>query len=82
MRPRSFRYATANVYGYDAHARWQKIDCSVHAVFGARDRLVPATEGLRLTNVCPAAHASVVDDAAHFLHIERPYELTRGLGLW
>jgi pimeloyl-ACP methyl ester carboxylesterase len=81
MRPRSFRYAAANVSGYDAQARWQQITCPVHAVFGARDHLVAAPDRTRLAKVCPAARISVVDDAAHFLHIERPYELTRRLGL-
>ncbi len=81
MRPRSFRHAATNVVGYDPVARWREISCPVHAVFGRRDRLVAVPDRIRLGQVCPEADARVVDDAAHFLHIERPYEVLRGLHL-
>jgi pimeloyl-ACP methyl ester carboxylesterase len=81
MAPDSFRYAAANLAGYDAASRWASIEVPVHAVFGARDRFVDATDRRTLTRVKPQADCVVIDDASHFLHIERPHEVLAALKL-
>ena len=81
MAPESFRHAAANLGGYDAPARWASIEVPVHAVFGARDRFVDATDRRTLARVKPQADCTVIDDASHFLHIERPHEVLAALKL-
>jgi pimeloyl-ACP methyl ester carboxylesterase len=81
MAPESFRYAAANLAGYDAPARWAAIDVPVHAAFGARDRFVDATDRQMLAQVRPQADCTVIPDASHFLHIERPHDVVTALKL-
>jgi pimeloyl-ACP methyl ester carboxylesterase len=81
MEPESFRHAAANLAGYDAAARWASIDVPVHAVFGARDRFVDATDRRMLARIRPEADCTVIPDASHFLHIERPHEVLAALKL-
>lgn len=81
MAPASFRQAAANIAGYDAPARWAGIEVPVYAAFGARDRFVSGSDRRRLAEVRPQAFATVVADAAHFLHIERPHAVLEALDL-
>jgi pimeloyl-ACP methyl ester carboxylesterase len=81
MAPESFRHAAANLAGYDAPARWASIEVPVRAVFGAKDRFVDATDRETLTRVKPEADCTVIHDASHFLHIERPHEVLAALKL-
>ena len=81
MAPESFRQAAANLAGYDAPARWASIEVPVHAAFGALDRFVDAADRNTLIRVKPEADCTVIDDASHFLHIERPHEVFAALKL-
>jgi pimeloyl-ACP methyl ester carboxylesterase len=81
MEPESFRHAAANLAGYDAPARWASIEMPVHAAFGAKDRFVDATDRRTLARIRPQADVTVVPDASHFLHIERPHEVLAALKL-
>ncbi len=81
MAPDSFRHAAANLAGYDAPSRWASIDVPVHAVFGEKDRFVDATDRKTLTRIKPQAACTVIEDASHFLHIERPHEVLAALKL-
>ena len=81
MAPESFRHAAANLAGYDASARWAAITQPVYAAFGAKDRFVDATDRRTLSKVRPQATCTVVPDASHFLHIERPEAVRKALRL-
>jgi pimeloyl-ACP methyl ester carboxylesterase len=81
LRPRSFRHAARNIFGYDAQERWCSLGCPVYTAFGGRDWLVPARDRVTLATVYPNARITVIDDAAHFLHIERPHSALTALGL-
>jgi pimeloyl-ACP methyl ester carboxylesterase len=81
MAPDSFRYAAANVTGYDALSRWAAITQPVYAAFGAKDRFVDAGDRRALSKVKPEAACTVIPDASHFLHIERPYDVLSALSL-
>jgi pimeloyl-ACP methyl ester carboxylesterase len=81
MAPESFRHAAANLAGYDAISRWAAITQPVYAAFGAKDRFVDATDRRTLAKVRPQAMCTVVPDASHFLHIERPHAVIAALGL-
>ena len=81
MAPESFRYAAANLAGYDATSRWAAITQPVYAAFGAKDRFVDATDRRTLAKVRPQAKSTVIPDASHFLHIERPQAVIGALGL-
>jgi pimeloyl-ACP methyl ester carboxylesterase len=81
MAPESFRHAAANLAGYDAGARWAAITQPVYAAFGAKDRFVDASDRRMLARVRPQATCTVIPDASHFLHIERPAEVITALRL-
>lgn len=81
MAPEPFRLAAANLADYDAPARWAAITVPVYAAFGAKDRFVDATDRRALAAVRPDAVCTVVADASHFLHIERPHETLVALHL-
>jgi pimeloyl-ACP methyl ester carboxylesterase len=81
MAPESFRHAAANLAGYDATSRWAAITQPVYAAFGAKDRFVDATDRRTLAKVRPQAKSTVIPDASHFLHIERPQAVIGALGL-
>ncbi|MEU4446089.1 alpha/beta hydrolase [Actinosynnema sp. NPDC050801] len=80
-RGASFRYAASNGVDYDAAIKWGHITAPVIAVFGADDKLVPVRDMERLKDVLPSAQVSLVPDASHFLHIERPGEVLHALAL-
>jgi pimeloyl-ACP methyl ester carboxylesterase len=81
MAPESFRHAAANLAGYDAASRWAAITQPVYAAFGAKDRFVDGTDRRTLAKVRPQAKCTVIPDASHFLHIERPHAVIAALGL-
>lgn len=81
MAPESFRHAAANLAGYDATSRWAAITQPVYAAFGAKDRFVDATDRRTLATVRPQATCTVIPDASHFLHIERPHDVLTALHL-
>jgi pimeloyl-ACP methyl ester carboxylesterase len=81
MAPESFRQAAANLAGYDAGSRWAAITQPVYAAFGAKDRFVDAGDRRALAKVRPQATCTVIPDASHFLHIERPYDVLTALAL-
>lgn len=81
MAPEPFRLAAANLAGYDAVSRWAATTVPVYAAFGAKDRFVDATDRRALAAVRPNAVCTVIEDAAHFLHMERPHAALRALHL-
>ena len=81
MAPEPFRLAAANLSGYDAASRWAAITVPVYAAFGAKDRFVDATDRRALAAVRPEAICTVIPDAAHFLHVERPHAALTALHL-
>lgn len=82
INPHGFVHTAVNGYGYDAAKQWAKVECSIWAVFGDRDRMVPRRDMLELIKYQPRAHCRTVEDAGHLLHIEHPTEVLRELGLW
>ncbi|PRY43630.1 alpha/beta fold hydrolase [Umezawaea tangerina] len=77
MRPKYFLLAAANGDHYDAIDRWSRIECPVHAVFGAQDKLVPPRDMTDLRRVRKDVHAHLVERCGHFAHVERPKETYR-----
>jgi len=80
-RPRSFLLAERNGIGYDARRRWSGLMLPVIAAFGAKDRLVPPRDMGTLGAVLPSSRSTMIRDASHFVHIERPYETIEALDL-
>ena len=81
LRPAAFRAAARNGFRYRAGMSWRAITVPVHAVFGALDRLVPRRDGDRLAAEVSQARVTVLDDAAHLVHIEQPSLALDALGL-
>lgn len=81
MRPRSFLLAARNGIHYDPYARWAAITCPIFAAFGDADRLVPPKDMANLRRVNSDARTEMIDDCAHFLHVERPAETLAALSL-
>jgi pimeloyl-ACP methyl ester carboxylesterase len=71
-RPASFLKAAHNGRNYDARSQWARISVPVFGVFGAQDRLVPPRDMEELMEVLPSASLTLVDNAAHLVHIEQP----------
>ncbi|HVV18158.1 MAG TPA: alpha/beta hydrolase [Pseudonocardiaceae bacterium] len=82
VNPRGLLLTAANGHGYDADAQWAKVRCPIRAVFGAQDRVVPRADMAELSRCQPTADSSVIPDAGHLMHIERPVEVIRALRLW
>jgi pimeloyl-ACP methyl ester carboxylesterase len=82
INPRGLLLTAANGHGYDAYAQWAKVRCPIWAVFGAKDRVVPRPDMDELSRCQPTADSSVIADAGHLMHIERPAEVVHALRLW
>jgi pimeloyl-ACP methyl ester carboxylesterase len=80
LRPRSFVTAGDVTLGYDADARWSRIECPVRATKGDRDVFVTEPDLERLERVLPGTVSVVVDDCGHFGNIERPHAVLAALG--
>jgi pimeloyl-ACP methyl ester carboxylesterase len=80
-RGRSFLLGEQNCYDYDAKTIWSRITVPTFAVFGRADRLVPLRDMRTLMAVLPDASITVLDDAGHLVHIERPHETLKALRL-
>lgn len=72
LRPKSFLLAAQNGHGYEPQDQWSKISVPLTGVFGRQDELVPPSDMRRLAAAVPHAELTLVDDAAHLVHIERP----------
>lgn len=82
INPRGLLLTAANGHGYDADSQWAKVCCPIWAVFGANDRVVPGPDLTELRKCQPTANTSVIADAGHLMHIERPVEVVHALHLW
>lgn len=71
-RPSAFLQAARNGETYQPEVRWAAIDVPTYGVFGADDHLVPPSDMERLAEVLPAARLTLLDNAAHLVHIEQP----------
>ncbi|MFD4129439.1 alpha/beta fold hydrolase [Streptomyces globisporus] len=71
-RPESFVLAARNALGYQPREQWRTITVPVRAVFGARDRLIPAGDVREFLEVLPDCDSVVVRGASHMVHMERP----------
>jgi pimeloyl-ACP methyl ester carboxylesterase len=79
-RPRAFSLAAEVTRGYDADGLWSRIGCPVVAVRGDDDVFVSPRDLGLLARAVPALRSSVIRDAGHFAHVERPTETLRALG--
>jgi len=59
---------------------WPRIQCPVDLLWGEHDSLVPPSEAALMRELLPSAGATVVADAAHIMHIERPYAVLDRMG--
>jgi pimeloyl-ACP methyl ester carboxylesterase len=82
INPRGLLLTAANGNGYTADEQWARISCPIWAVFGEKDKLVPARDMRRFAICQPGAVSSVVRDAGHLMHVERPVDVVRALHLW
>lgn len=80
VRPRSFATAAAAIRGYNADARWSKIQCPVRATKGDRDVFVTDADLAHLGGLLPGSIRSVIDDCGHFGTVERPDAVLVALG--
>ena len=58
--------------GYRPEVEWQRIHCPLVAVFGEKDKLVPIADMVDLRRVCGHAETHLIDNCAHFPHVEMP----------
>jgi pimeloyl-ACP methyl ester carboxylesterase len=79
-RPRAFSLAAEVTRGYDACGLWSGIRCPVVAVRGDDDVFVSPRDLGLLARTVPGLRSSVIRDAGHFAHVERPAETLRALG--
>ncbi len=72
-------YAARNVRHDGRLAPWSEITAVASVVWGQLDPLVPPSEEAHTAAVLPKAARSVIEDAAHIMHVERPHEVLRTL---
>lgn len=80
LRPRPFTVAAEIARGYDAEARWSRIECPVRALNGDHDVFSTEDDLRRLGAIVTGSILTVVDDCGHFAAIERPDEVLVALG--
>ncbi len=80
VRPRSFATAVRVTRGYDADARWARIECPVRATKGDRDVFVTGEDLDHLGRILPSSTRTVIPDCGHFGAVERPHAVLRALG--
>jgi pimeloyl-ACP methyl ester carboxylesterase len=80
VRPRSFATAAKVTKGYDADARWARIECPVRATKGDRDVFVTQEDLDHLGRLLPSSVRTVIPDCGHFGAVERPRAVLRALG--
>ncbi|MFM9918361.1 alpha/beta fold hydrolase [Lacisediminihabitans sp. H27-G8] len=80
IRPRSFATAAAVTKGYDADARWSRIECPVRATKGDRDVFVTQEDLDHLGRLLPSSVRTVIPDCGHFGAVERPRAVLSALG--
>lgn len=78
LRPGAFLLAARNGHHYDPRT-WGGIDVPVWGVFGRADRLVPPRDMAELRLALPRARLTLLDEAAHLVHIEQPRLALRAL---
>ncbi len=79
-RPRSFATAASVTRGYEADARWSRIDCPVRATKGDRDVFVTQEDIDHLGRLLPSSTRTVILDCGHFGALERPRAVLKALG--
>ncbi|SDO69185.1 Pimeloyl-ACP methyl ester carboxylesterase [Nakamurella panacisegetis] len=60
----------------DARDVLPDITCPTFVIHGAQDRLIPMDAGQELADLVPTSTLRIIEDAGHFLFLERPDELT------
>lgn len=82
VRPSSFRYAEATGVGYSTSEQWASIHIPLLATFGGADFLVGQRDAGQLVASNPMAQICWIDDAGHFVPVERPYEFFENVRRW
>jgi pimeloyl-ACP methyl ester carboxylesterase len=79
--PEGLLLMAANAPGYDPAEQWSKVRCPILATFGARDVLVGERDLRRFMKDQPTAKCTVIQNASHLHHIERPLDVAKALDL-
>ena len=72
----AFRNQVKAITGYDGTKELPRVRASTMVISGQEDLLFTAGESSDLARAIPRAHFSVIDNAAHSIHMEQPQAFT------